>query len=535
MKKLGLRFENIDKIKPYKMQLSPDAIESLGLNKKGVHPDEFIIKYLGDKKLFDNIQKEWANHVNKTLPKHVEENCLWCNKKSTNEEDKKCDPYHLEAGVNYFLAAIEYVRIVQSNKRLIKGEGILKSLTFKFFECFMFSDGRVIFDLEMLTMYCLKAGFLTLSQIFSNNSALQTLSIINEAIDNLKSERLNFDMFEKTKPYHIKPQLDFFKNKKKYFKNKYSIEKESNKKSENSRKLKICSEIIGLTGKENNPNTVQPVTHYIKDVLKKYNLTPIQAKEILNDLHGAYSPNWNKNVISEIIKYLENITDIKSNPIDAYDPNELFDDIKDNGFPISTSKLYNQIQLITDNFDKIKLKLLQDDLKFKIEEYELLKKIDSNDITESDRLTSILERFNNLDQFIDDIISIKQPNNIEKRTKLEQLKNTDLLKKIWLAESKLTIRDFLRKGIDNGIWDENLNLLVKRKSIYGSGKTLLGSLSVALRSYSINSNTDYKVVGNAFCQTFNISIKANTSDPYKSFQTGNGKYIKEIKRAFNIM
>ena len=192
MKKLGLRFENIDNIKPYKMQLSPDAIKSLGLNKKGTHPNDFIIKYLGDKKLFDSIQKEWANHVNKTLPKHVEESCLWCNKKSTNEEDKKCDPYHLEAGMNYFLAAIEYVRIVQSNKHLIKGDEIHKSLTIKFFECFMFSDGRVIFDLEMLTMYCLKAGFLTLSQIFANNSSLQNLSLINDAIDKLKSERLQF-------------------------------------------------------------------------------------------------------------------------------------------------------------------------------------------------------------------------------------------------------------------------------------------------------------------------------------------------------
>ncbi|GAA3512435.1 hypothetical protein GCM10022393_27740 [Aquimarina addita] len=128
----------------------------------------------------------------------------------------------------------------------------------------------------------------------------------------------------------------------------------------------------------------------------------------------------------------------------------------------------------------------------------------------------------------------KQNITIEQKTKTKQSENIQLLTKIWLAEPKLAIKDLIEKGIEKGMWDKDLILKLRRGSLYGSEKVFLGSLSVALRSYSINSNTDYKLIGEIFCKVFNVDIKTGTSTPYKSFQTGNSKYIDQIKRAFNI-
>lgn len=112
--------------------------------------------------------------------------------------------------------------------------------------------------------------------------------------------------------------------------------------------------------------------------------------------------------------------------------------------------------------------------------------------------------------------------------------SVDLLKEIWLPEPKLTVNDFLNKGIECGVWNKNYEIILNRGSVYGSGKSFLGSLSVALKSYSISNNTNYEVIGKAFCQAFKIDNFNTSSNPYKSFQAGNKKYIKELKRAFNI-
>ena len=106
------------------------------------------------------------------------------------------------------------------------------------------------------------------------------------------------------------------------------------------------------------------------------------------------------------------------------------------------------------------------------------------------------------------------------------------LKAIWLPEAKISIEDFYKKGIKAGIWDENHNITCERGSIYGTGKALLGSLSVALKGYAVNSNIDYKIVGKAFCEAFKIELKEKTQNPYKLFSSTNPEYIKELKRVF---
>jgi hypothetical protein len=69
----------------------------------------------------------------------------------------------------------------------------------------------------------------------------------------------------------------------------------------------IVCYLIGQRNNMNSPTSKQPCYHYIKEVLSKYQLTSIKAKEMVNDYKGNFSPDWNKNIIPFIIDYLKSI------------------------------------------------------------------------------------------------------------------------------------------------------------------------------------------------------------------------------------
>jgi hypothetical protein len=127
--------------------------------------------------------------------------------------------------MNEFFAVWWFVNIVENNKQLLSDKDALKKLSIKLYECFLFKDGRVFFDLRKLTMYCLEQGFLTLSKIFAKNDKINSLEIINQAIENLDSEYLSIKMFEKTEPYHIEPQKMFLESKRKSIKEQLKIDR----------------------------------------------------------------------------------------------------------------------------------------------------------------------------------------------------------------------------------------------------------------------------------------------------------------------
>ncbi|HXB42306.1 MAG TPA: hypothetical protein VNZ49_17335 [Bacteroidia bacterium] len=84
------------------------------------------------------------------------------------------------------------------------------------------------------------------------------------------------------------------------------LNKLENSKSETydlKEKLNISCKLIG----KNKPDSVSPVFHHIKEVLKSFRLTSLEAREILLDMQGANSPQMNANVVEPIIKYLERI------------------------------------------------------------------------------------------------------------------------------------------------------------------------------------------------------------------------------------
>lgn len=113
-------------------------------------------------------------------------------------------------------------------------------------------------------------------------------------------------------------------------------------------------------------------------------------------------------------------------------------------------------------------------------------------------------------------------------------KAIEKLNTIWLAEPKISVEEFIQKGVAKGLWNENLKIITSRGSLYSTGKTLLSSIYFAFKDWAISSNTDYNEVGKAFCEVFNIEIKEATKEKYKAFSSGNPKIITEIKRTFGV-
>jgi len=229
-------FNDIAKEKIYKLELSEEQKEALGFNKNKNDKTiwDYFDNYLNDKKLKEYLNTEFTKAINKTLPKEVKEGCLYCtgNDENIKEEDRKCYNYHVEGQMNEFFAVWWFVNIVENNKQLLSDKEALKKLSIKLYECFLFKDGRVFFDLRKLTMYCLEQGFLTLSKIFAKNDKINSLEIINQAIENLDSEYLSIKMFEKTEPYHIEPQKMFLESKRKSIKEQLKIDRLKSKKNE---------------------------------------------------------------------------------------------------------------------------------------------------------------------------------------------------------------------------------------------------------------------------------------------------------------
>lgn len=223
---LHFGFTDITNEKIYKLELSEDEKAKLGFNSKNEKTIwDYYDSYLIDKRIKDKLQEKFEEYINKTLPKELKESCLWCNGKSKNENDKKCTNYKLEGSMNLFFATWWYVNLVENNKHLLSDKKLLNDLSINFYECFLFKDGRVFFNLKKLTMFCLEKGFITLSILFAKNDKIQNLEIINQAIDKLDSEYLSITMFDKGKPYHIKPQKKFFKNKRETIKEQLEVER----------------------------------------------------------------------------------------------------------------------------------------------------------------------------------------------------------------------------------------------------------------------------------------------------------------------
>ncbi len=336
-------FNDIAKEKIYKLELSEEQKEALGFNKNKNDKTiwDYFDNYLNDKKLKEYLNTEFTKAINKTLPKEVKEGCLYCtgNDESVKEEDRKCYNYHVEGQMNEFFAVWWFVNIVENNRQLLSENEALKKLSIKLYECFLFKDGRVFFDLRKLTMYCLEQGFLTLSKIFAKNDKINSLEIINQAIENLDSEYLSIKMFEKTEPYHIEPQKIFLESKRKSIKEQLKIDRLKNKQNppqqtETSKPDMVYKNqylfkvgLLFATGEMNKYFTVNSIH---ATVMNSNYTAPKIAKELGNDSYNKYilasinnytdKENGNKNIFNSLDMMTKIILHCETEniPVDAY-------------------------------------------------------------------------------------------------------------------------------------------------------------------------------------------------------------------------
>lgn len=134
------------------------------------------------------------------------------------------------------------------------------------------------------------------------------------------------------------------------------------------RKNEIAMKLIGLVGSHNHSETIQPVYYYINDVLKEYNISPIEAKEIVLQMKGSVSPLWNKNVIPFIVEHLKQIEQISEPQQSAKEPEKIefntriFTSLK--GFMLF-DKLVKKCPKVSDTYSFIYLQLVKDGYIFK--------------------------------------------------------------------------------------------------------------------------------------------------------------------------
>lgn len=233
---IGVRIKDVETIKTVTVQLAPEVIKALGFDDERSSHVFYLKKYLG-LKVYDFVMDKFNAFAKKSIPEHLKKDCLYCTGQSTNKDDKSCNGYTAELHLNFAIAATTFVNIIEHNKHLISEPNQIKNLTLKFYQCFVLIDSRLAFDLRKITMHCLEEGFLTLGKVFSSNDALQNLAIINKAIDEISTEERKSKMFDADihETYHIKPQKEFFKAKRKYYKEEVFIEKHSNDTAKSSK------------------------------------------------------------------------------------------------------------------------------------------------------------------------------------------------------------------------------------------------------------------------------------------------------------
>ncbi|MCR8667897.1 hypothetical protein NO995_09405 [Aestuariibaculum sp. M13] len=217
---------------------------------------------------------------------------------------------------------------------------------------------------------------------------------------------------------------------------------------------------------------------------------------------------------------------------------ELFDKLNSYGlmhegvFSMETKRLKEQAFFIKELYHKRELDCWNEDM---LEEYKLLTDEFPNsrgNYYSYDFIYKLEQTYKRYSTAKNYEYLLSYISSFERKSSKEILENT--VENLWNDKAKTTYDNFIKKGKDAGLWDDDNKILLKKGSPYGSGKDFLAALSVSLKSYAINENLDHKIVGEAFCNTFNISVDKTKDSAFKSFQKGKPKYIEEIKRALGI-
>ena len=187
--------------------------------------------------------------------------------------------------------------------------------------------------------------------------------------------------------------------------------------------------------------------------------------------------------------------------------------------------------LKNDSLSNVKMLLnLKNHLSSLENRYNSLSNDNSNEIrTQINFVSSKLEYYKN-------IYDIEKEERLIVEKKVKEVKHKELrpLEDLWLPNAKISLEKVIEIGIQYRIWDEDRNIITKRSTDFSTGKSLLASLSVALKNYCYPDTIHPDILGKAFCKVFNVKVNLKVSEPYKSFTSANSKITKEFRRILNI-
>ncbi len=221
----SFRIKNINDISIQTIQLSEETQEALGINKNEKVASDYLKEYTGVK-IFEELESIFYDTLEKSKSDSFRKQCKYCTSKEIklNESDKLCTKYHYEIQLNRFMAEREFIGIVERNKHLFKDKKQLTRLTIAFYECYLFQDYRLYFNVDKLSIITLKEGLYSISDILEKSEYFQRMKLINEARHDLEMRNLNYKIDTGKENEKLSIQLDFFKSKEKYYEKKKKID-----------------------------------------------------------------------------------------------------------------------------------------------------------------------------------------------------------------------------------------------------------------------------------------------------------------------
>lgn len=323
---LGIEFEKNQKVTI--LNVGQEVTDYL-LPKNAKDHSYYIKKFIGGQKNFDIVNKAFQVSMKKAIPDNLKDECLWCQGKSKDEADKKCNLYYWQMEATYMMAATEFVLLVRHNKNVLRDPVYIQQLTIEFFNSFHFIKNRgvVYIDLDLILRHTLNAGFLSLSKMFSQSKTLNNLKFINKSLDEIDLRELQNDTLQKEDEDYLHLQRKFFETKNRFYEKALLIEKEElgNKsefgtKQASSKSLKISIPkyalyyyYLQLTGNypyfENHPNGK---VAGIKDIIEKeainttYKHFQLKYNFIANHATNRIAKNQESNISFVANNMLEN-------------------------------------------------------------------------------------------------------------------------------------------------------------------------------------------------------------------------------------
>ena len=233
-------FEIPENQKPIKLDLGDEMKDYFDKLFKGKNHIDYLKEFLITEKNYKIVKDAIDKAKQDALPLEIKNDCLYCNNKSDDENDKKCNKYYAQMNLTYGVALSEYIKIVLNHKHIYQNKKLLLKLTEKFIKCFSFINGKglMYFDIDELIRHTLSIGFLSISQIFSNSKVLNNLKDINLSLNSIDEEKSQNKILKRKDYYYLDLQKEFFENKQRFYKEQLFIEEKEPISKKSLKKLK---------------------------------------------------------------------------------------------------------------------------------------------------------------------------------------------------------------------------------------------------------------------------------------------------------